>query len=476
MLWMAATVQNRLHTSVRINSDPTVNARTAKKSMPRHTLVALVLLILIAALLRLHTWDNLPLIIDEIGFAAQASDILHGRHVPLLAPAHNGNPALYSALIAGVMRLSGQHMLAIRLVPIFFGTLTIPAIYALGREWWSPKIGLMSAAFVATWPAHVFLSRLSLYNGVEPFFSALALTFLLRAQRRGALRGYVLAGAMAAMAQHFYHGSRLLLVLIVILSLNDRKHFWGLCWLLATVFLLTLPQIAVLAAHDLPITGNLEPLRLPSDLPQNAFRALRAWVGQPDVSPFWLSDRPLLLLPALIPFLIGLVVSLRRWQDSRYAVLIVAPLLTTIFGGAILTAAPLYIRYVAAVTVISMTIAIGLQKLPRIAKLVLLVICLQGGWIAYHEHPREARGKITASQWIEADIAMQAQRLSPEYAVIAIVPADFDFVQTITVADYVAAMGTRRAIAINLGDAAWLEWQLAQLPTPVVVIDSGDFR
>ena len=354
------------------------------------------------------------------------------------------------------MQLTGQHVLAIRIVPIFFGTLTIPAMHALGREMWSPKIGLVSAAFVATYPAHVFFSRLSLYNGVEPFFSALALMFFLRAQRRGELHGYVLAGAFAALAQHFYHGSRLLLILLLILAFRERvlwRHrLVGQGWLLVTLILLMLPQIAVLIAHDLPITGNLEPLRLPNDLPQNALRALRAWIGQSDVSPFWLSKRPLLLLSALIPFLIGVGLSLRRWRDPRYAVLIVAPALTTIFGGAILTAAPLYVRYMAAVMAIGLLIAIGLQsalsRWPQLAWVALLLICLQGGWIAYREHPREARANITASQWIEVDIARQARDLPSETPLIARVPANFDVVQTVTLADYVAALGRRRAVIV----------------------------
>jgi hypothetical protein len=71
------------------------------------------------------------------------------------------------------------------------------------------------------------------------------------------------------------------------------------------------------------------------------------------------------------------------------------------------------------------------------------------GWIAYREHPREAVANITCSQWIEADIAEQASRLSPEEAVIARVPVDFDFVQTVTLADYVAAMGRRRTLVIH---------------------------
>ncbi|MBZ0287390.1 MAG: hypothetical protein K8I30_07235, partial [Anaerolineae bacterium] len=57
--------------------------------------------------LRLHGIRELPLIIDEVGFAAHASDILHGQYVPIFAPGHNANSSTYSWIMAGVMAVFG---------------------------------------------------------------------------------------------------------------------------------------------------------------------------------------------------------------------------------------------------------------------------------------------------------------------------------------------------------------------------------
>src|SRR5262249_55926508 len=86
------------------------------------------------------------------------------------------------------------------------------------------------------------------------------------------------------------------------------------------------------------------------------------WVGQPDVSPFWLSNQPLLLWPAMLAFLLGCWYCLRRWPDPRAVVLLFSILLTSLFGGAIWTAAPLYVRYMAGLPAIVLLVAVGLEK------------------------------------------------------------------------------------------------------------------
>jgi len=516
-------------------------------------------LILIGFGLRLHTLDALPLIMDEIGFAARASDMLHGQRVPILAPGHNANPAVYSWLVALAMGVFGQNAFASRLIPLAFGTLSIPAIYALGRAWWSRRVGLLAAAFLATYPAHIHFSRMSLHNIVDPFFVMLALTFLARGiQNPLSRRDWVMAGIMAGIAQYFYHGSRLAIVLVVVymgLSAVSRqqsaktknKDFttvpfpvrkltdgdmkaqrtqrenirtgyivsppsifafvasWRLkiLWMMLGFGLVTLPQFTSMIVQGLPLTGNEQALRLPPDLGGNSLRAILAWVGQKDVSPFWLSDASLLEWPALLAFAVGVLVSLRRWRDPRYAVLIVSIVLTTIWG-AIPTATPLYVRYMAIVPAMALLVAIGLsavsrqQNLPfgsyarwlrtvkdkifttetqraqresvrtrysvslQIAAIVL--IGLQGIYAALG-HPGEALKRVSASQWIEDDLARQAAELPEGAAAVLVVPPDFSDVQMITVAHYVAAYGERRLVVVNRDDEQMLTEQLRSIKT-----------
>jgi 4-amino-4-deoxy-L-arabinose transferase-like glycosyltransferase len=337
-------------------------------------ITVLIVVILLGFGLRLYTLDHLPLIVDEIGFAARASDMLHGQRIPIFAPGHNGNPAVFSWLLAGSMDLFGQNRFAMRLIPLAFGTLSIPAAYALGRAWWSPRVGLIAAAFLATYPAQVYFSRLALYNIVDPFFALLALAVLARALRQMRLADFALAGVSAGIAQYFYHGSRLLPVLMIVYaiihSLNakaqgrkDAKIIQSLCVMLFAFILVSLPRFSPMFTADLPLTGNLNAIRLPADLGANTLRSVLAWVGQPDVSPFWLSDVPLLPFFALLAGAVGLVICLRHLRDARHMVIVLTLMLTTIFGGMIWTASPLYVRYMTALPAIVLLVALPFERI-----------------------------------------------------------------------------------------------------------------
>jgi 4-amino-4-deoxy-L-arabinose transferase-like glycosyltransferase len=462
---------------------------------------AIVLLTLLGFGLRAYALQTLPLIIDEIGFVAHASDILHGQHVPIFAPGHNSNPSVYSWLMAGSMDVFGQNVFAMRLLPLIFGALSIPAAYRLGRAWYSPRVGLFAAAFLATFPAHVFNSRLTLYDIADPLFALLSLAFLVRGltpppnplpvHGEGERNRYLLLAAIfAACAQYFYHGSRLLLMLMaayVLMTLGLNRHRWraafpGLWRMAFAGIILTLPMFLPRLVHGLPLTGNINPLTLPTDLAENSLRAVLAWVGQPDVSPFWLSASPLLPIPALMAFLAAIL--LLRPRDARYWTLLLSLALATIFTGAILTAAPLYVRYLVALPALVLLVGVGVQIIarfigrgfqlnaPTIRMLeitIIALICIHGLWMSL-QHPDEALRRITPSQWQEQTLAQQAAALPSGASVVLVVPPEFNEVQRITVAHMVAALGKRRAVAVNFSQPTRLQAQMRLLPGVSVVL------
>jgi hypothetical protein len=457
---------------------------SSSRRNPRIDYFAVVALTLLGFGLRLHRLSDLPLIIDEIGFAAWGSDIMRGQHIPIFAPGHNSNPAVYSWLVAGSMSLFGQNAFAIRLIPVMFGTLSIPAVYALGRIWWSRRIGLIAMAFLATYPTHVHFSQLSIYNLVDPFFAMLALAAL---SRQASARSWILAGVFAGIAQYFYHGARLLIILMPVyavttlvkeakppaMSLNFRVNGF---WMVAAFVAVSLPRFAPMIARQLPLTGNLEALRLPHDLAANSLRAVLAWVGQPDISPFWLGSGPLVEWPSLVVFGVGLSVALRGWYDARHIVLILSVVLTTVFGGVIWSAAPLYIRYMTALPAIASLVGIGLDQIARMRRFPLILygsviaLGIQGSYISLVQHPAEAHARVSQSQWIEDDLARQAAKLPDGTAVILKVSSEFSDTQMITVAHYVAAYGQRRAVAVNR-EGVSLDAQIKRLGKPYMVIE-----
>lgn len=434
------------------------------------------MLTLLGFWLRVHTLGDLPLIIDEIGFAAQSSDILHGQHIPFLGVVSRGgtvHPVTYSWLLAGAMALLGQNTFAIRLASLAFGTMCIPAAYALGCSWWGRRVGLLAAAFLATYPAHIHFSRMALYNSVDPFFALLALAGFAKAVKGGRLSDFVMVGMLVGVAQYFYVGSRLLLVLIPIYLLLSLKRLTssasavlvkGAAYMTLAFLLVSLPRFAPVLKGGSTVTGNLNTIRLPADLPANALRSLLAWVGQPDVSPFWLSDVPLLPLFTLLAFGLGVAICLRCPLDPRHAALLAMVVLTTLLGGVIWTAAPLYVRYMAALPAIVLLTSIGVveaQKLfehilcrggfqtrPYISSILIDLIVLQGVILSL-QHPAEARARIPPGLWEADALARGAAALPAGKPVEFAVTSAFSEAERITVADMVAAYGERREVTVH---------------------------
>ena len=376
--------------------------------------------------------------------------------------------------------------------------------------------------FRKSYPAHIFFSRMSIYNIVDPFFAMLALAFLARGMRhKSHLRYWVLAGIVAGVAQYFYHGSRLVLVLMAVyvgvsaipsmvshssqqsakkhkrFSLFDLLASWRLniFWMAFAFGLVALPRYAPMILNRLPVTGNEQTMRLPADLGANSLRAALAWVGQKDASPFWLSDAPLLEWPALLAFGIGMAVCLWWWRNPRSMVLIASIVLTTIFGAAIWTAAPLYVRYMTAVPAIALLVALGIETIKSLTQrsrgteiqrktilflqvAAIVVISGQGIWAAGIQ-PGEARERISAGYW-EADALAQAAAKLPDgtAAVLAVSPyfganlPERGELETLMIADYVAAYGERRTVVVSREDIPTLEQQFKYFTKPYQILSA----
>jgi hypothetical protein len=257
---------------------------------------------------------------------------------------------------------------------------------------------------------------------------------------------------------------------------------------------MAMPRLAPMVINRLPVTGNEQAIRLPNDLDMNTLRSVLAWFGNLDFSRFWMSGAPLIQWLALIAFVVGLGVSFRHWRDGRYAVLILSMILTTIFGGAIWTAAPLYVRYMTAAPTIALLVAVGIEKIVSITQpirgtektrtryivslqiIVVAIICGQGIWATAAQLP-EAKGQVRAEVWEEDTLAQQAAHLPSGTAAVFMASAAFgakapdpEIMELIVLAHYVAAYGERRPIVVNWDGGKILDKQLKRLKMPYVII------
>jgi uncharacterized membrane protein len=164
----------------------------------------LVLLGLILAGLALRLAVPRGIWLDEAISIHQARLSLHG----LFSNLYNGDrqPPLYHLTLWLTIRVFGDGEFAVRLPSLIAGTLVIPALYALGRELYDRRTGLIAAGFAAVSPLLVWYSQeVRMYEFIA-LFGLLALLTQLRAIRNGTMlnwAAYILATAALLWSHYF---------------------------------------------------------------------------------------------------------------------------------------------------------------------------------------------------------------------------------------------------------------------------------
>jgi len=220
-----------------------------------------------AAFLRLYRLEALPpgLFHDEAVNGLDVVDILRGQH-PLFFTRNNGREPLFIYLQALSVFFFGLSPMALRLVSVVMGVLTVLATFLLAREWFGYRVGLLSMAGLAIAFWHVNLSRVGLRAIAAPLFLVLALFFLWRALRGDDLRQYALAGLMLSLSLYTYTAARVSIAifgLILLLELiRDRAwllHRWrGVALFAAVTIIIVAPLGAYFLAHPESLLGRMQ--------------------------------------------------------------------------------------------------------------------------------------------------------------------------------------------------------------------------
>ncbi|MEL7641704.1 MAG: glycosyltransferase family 39 protein [Solidesulfovibrio sp.] len=110
----------------------------------------------------------------------------------------DSSPPLFHLLVHASLALFGHNDVAVKLPSLVAGTLTIPAVWLLGRRLFSRTTGLAGAAITAVALFHIHYSREARPYALYLLCALLGLFFLLRAMDSGRRRdwlGFVLANA-----------------------------------------------------------------------------------------------------------------------------------------------------------------------------------------------------------------------------------------------------------------------------------------
>ena len=151
--------------------------------------LALAGLLLVAAGLRLYTLGSADLVSDEHFTALYYETRAH----------HTFNSLIYRLIVLS-QGLLGESEFALRLPSFVLGVASIYLVYLLGRQLFSPSVGLLAAAILTFFPWHIWHSQYARYYAAVIFFVALMHVFFIRSLQKDSILFLVFAGIAAILA------------------------------------------------------------------------------------------------------------------------------------------------------------------------------------------------------------------------------------------------------------------------------------
>ncbi len=192
--------------------------------------VALFLITALAAFFRFWHLDRIPpgFHYDEAYEALEAWRVLAQRgYHPIFFPGNFGVEPMFIYLTSLAFRLFGVTPTVMRGVAALIGTLTVPALYALGRELvrsdrlMPAAMPLFAAFALAVMRWHIFFSRVGIEPVLVPFLLTLMLWAYWRAWRTNGLGAWIAFGLTAGLGPYTYPAGRLLPVIALVLGVGS---------------------------------------------------------------------------------------------------------------------------------------------------------------------------------------------------------------------------------------------------------------
>ncbi len=308
---------------------------------------------------------------EVIETTVHAQFVLDGER-PLYFIQAEGHEPLYHYLTAGWIALAGRSLFSVRLVSVFFGLLTVAATYRFTRQLFGPRAGLLAALLLAVSFWALMYSRIKIRHTAELPFALLAFSHLWKiignqrpiigaksdqpspAVKRSSHLSFVLRRSsfvirhssfivlFLTLALYSYLAATTLLFIIPAFLLyclmtfyvlrlahsqyrNLRYAFISLA--LAAFLYLPLANAIRSNAQRLNVVGGpLNALRNGEIQPliQSTVGALAMFGNTGDNEALYnIPGRPIFNIIGFYFFLGGVLLSLWRWRDPRYALLLI---------------------------------------------------------------------------------------------------------------------------------------------------------
>lgn len=352
----------------------------------RSSYALVVILLLIAAVLRLISLSTLP-----PGFQAEEIDNIRiietarqGRIEVFYDLRGEGHEGLYGVIAAAITTMTGSGLVGYRILPVMSGLLTLALIYTLGKRLFGAPTGLAATALLAFNLWHVILSRTVGSEVVLPLFVTAVLLALARALPIDGARPshtahepnttpFAALGVLLGLGFYLHPAnffivifSMLFIIYMVFFGRGMTRRIFSFLWfaivvliVLATPYLLSSLQLPALNATRRVFDSNIgNPL-------QSFVSALGGVFFIGDDNPARnVPGRPMIDLVSGLLLVLGLLTALRSWRQPRFMLVLLALVL---FAPPALLAAnsPNFLNFAPLLPLIALLFGLGLITLLR---------------------------------------------------------------------------------------------------------------
>jgi 4-amino-4-deoxy-L-arabinose transferase-like glycosyltransferase len=199
----------------------------AAASPRRASEAVFLLLLLVAALMRLHLASAEPYVHDESNTSIPLSQTISfapdALHLPLRGENHGALPAY---VVKASSTVFGTTPLGFRLMHVLLGLATIGLVYRATREWQGPVAARWAAALLAFNEYYLAVSARATAHVPHLFFVTVAVVAFGRFLRLQRPRYLYVAGASAALAFYCKEHAALLLPLFLLALLHPSHRRW----------------------------------------------------------------------------------------------------------------------------------------------------------------------------------------------------------------------------------------------------------
>ncbi len=388
-----------------------------------------VVLLGLGFILRFYDLTSLPLKVhgDMASVGLQARDILRGDFPGWFSLGWATIPMWGYAHEALTMLLFGDSLFGLRISAVLAGTASLLGVYLLGREAWTPRVGMLALAALTIDVVHIHFSRIPSYMDPVPWM-VWAYFFMVRGLKRRSPTSWLLSGIFTAFAMNMYFSGRLTLPVLVIFllylgifhaSLLRQNREGLLAFTLA--FLFTFGPMLIVAARYFPeyvaraqVVSIADPGVFQHLLSKYQVSTLREVVLEQvqrtfltfqyygDTSTQFGWPRPM-LSPWLAPFfLMGIGVATGRLRHVGNMLLTLWLVLGLTLGSVLTVDAPFWPRLVIITPANALAIALGVQWIiaviggenvwrQGIVLAVILGIMCWAGWQTWRIYAHQAR-------------------------------------------------------------------------------------